>query len=105
MKSSLKSKKRSKPLVGKVNLRRTSLRGKAASHQNKLKLVRLHYLALLQAKEHAHQEFTTVHMIGSNLSGHGNSFMKFSLSILPCIIQHTAQISSFFSHTTAASCS
>lgn len=60
MKSSLESKKEETPLPGKVNLYRTGLCGKAASHQNKLKLPRLHYLALLQAKKHAQQEFTTV---------------------------------------------
>lgn len=90
MKSSLKSKKEENPLLGKFNSHKTGLSRKAVSHQNKLKLARLHYLALLQAKKHAHQEFTTVHVIGSNLSNHSNTFMKFSHSTLPGIIQHTA---------------
>lgn len=90
-------------MLGKANLDRTGLCGKAASHENKFKLGRSHYLALLLAKKHAHQEFTAVHMIGSNLSSNSNSFMKFSLSTLLCIIQYTAQInSSFLSHTMAA---
>lgn len=86
MKSSLKDKKENL-LLGKVNSHRTGLHWKAASHQNETKLARLHYLALLQAKNHIHQESNSVHMTSSNLSNHRNSALAYYIT---CIIQHTA---------------
>lgn len=81
--------------MAKVLSHKTSVYRKASSHENKLKIARPHYLALLQAKKSVNQEFTTVYLIGSNLSSHSSSIMNFSSSIFLCIIQYTVQTTLF----------
>ena len=88
MKSSPKSKKEENPQAEKAKKDWSTWECCTTSEQAEVS--KTVYLALLWARRHAHQEFTTVHMIGSNLLSYNNSCMEFCLSTLPCMIQHTA---------------